>query len=235
MTTRVIVSSQNEFDACVAAGNFPVAVGCRIIVTQSIQLEAGDGATVVARGSSQPHVVARGHCQLSLFSSLFGFGRVIAECSDAVSVLVHGARAEVRGGRVTRVDISTQELWCEYYGVDVADGVATLFKAVDSDYSTSRARPRNIFYRPGETPSAPDWDGGAAECGGGLHFSPTPAMALEFNSGAKRFVACPVRLADIAVHPDGEYPQKVKARGCCAPVWEVDRRGARIVEPSEVA
>ena len=41
-------------------------------------------------------------------------------------------------------------------------------------------------------------------------------------------MACPVALKDIAVHPDGDYPQKVKARGCCAPVWEVDRNGKEL-------
>lgn len=53
-------------------------------------------------------------------------------------------------------------------------------------------------------------------------------MALEFHDSAKRFAACPVNLKDIAVHPDGQMPQKVKAKACCAPVWEVDRRGNKI-------
>ena len=59
----------------------------------------------------------------------------------------------------------------------------------------------------------------------GLHFSPHPKMALDFNPTAKRFVACQVKLSDIAVHPDGSYPQKIKAKGCCGPVVEVDRNG----------
>ena len=47
--------------------------------------------------------------------------------------------------------------------------------------------------------------------------------------GAKmRFVACPVRLADIVVHPNGIYPDKVKASGVCAPVYEVDQDGAPV-------
>ena len=37
-----------------------------------------------------------------------------------------------------------------------------------------------------------------------------------------------VALKDIAVHPNGDYPEKVKARGCCAPVWEVDENGVRV-------
>lgn len=53
-------------------------------------------------------------------------------------------------------------------------------------------------------------------------------MARSFNDAATKYVGCPVALADIAVHPDGCYPEKVKARGCCAPVFEVDEDGERI-------
>lgn len=63
------------------------------------------------------------------------------------------------------------------------------------------------------------------ECGGGLHFSPSPKHARTFNQTASRYIACPVALAEIAVHPDGDMPEKVKARGCCGPVWEVDEDG----------
>jgi hypothetical protein len=97
----------------------------------------------------------------------------------------------------------------------------TLFKAVGDNFIS----PKGGNYTPGTIPSAPDWDGGKIECGGGLHFSPAPRMARVFNDSAKRYVACPVALADIVVHPDGDYPEKVKSRGCCAPVWECDIDG----------
>jgi hypothetical protein len=41
-------------------------------------------------------------------------------------------------------------------------------------------------------------------------------------------MACPVALKDIVVHPDGLYPDKIKAKGCCAPVWEVDSDGNKV-------
>jgi hypothetical protein len=130
----------------------------------------------------------------------------------------------VRGGQVIEMeppDISTPAKWCDYYGASVEDGVATLYKALEEDFTASHG----MSYAPGSQPTAPDWDGGERECGGGLHFSPTPMHALEFNQDAKRFVGCPVNLADIVVHPDGAYPQKVKAPGCCGPCFEVDRDG----------
>jgi hypothetical protein len=32
----------------------------------------------------------------------------------------------------------------------------------------------------------------------------------------------------MAVVADPEYPDKIKAKGCCGPVWEVDEDGNRI-------
>lgn len=45
---------------------------------------------------------------------------------------------------------------------------------------------------------------------------------------AVKFVACPVRLEDIAVHACGRMPHKIKARGCCAPVREVNEDGEKV-------
>ena len=43
-----------------------------------------------------------------------------------------------------------------------------------------------------------------------------------------RFVACPVRLEDMVVHPNGDYPDKVKVSGVCAPVYEVHEDGTPV-------
>ena len=196
----------------------------RVVAWESSQprVEAWESSQprVEAWESSQPRVEAWGYVQLSLL------GRVIAKISAKVSVLIEGS-AEVQGGQQTRVSRSTAEEWCDYYGVAVKDGIATLYKALDENFVS----PHGISYAPGAMPVAEDWDGGARECGGGLHFSPTPAMARAFNAKAKRFCACPVRLAGIAVHSDGGYPEKVKARGVCAPCYEVDEDGERISVP----
>ena len=139
-----------------------------------------------------------------------------------VAVLIHDAQANVVGGQQTHVARATPKEWCEYYGVPVDDdGVAVLYKALDDDFRS----PHGMSYAPGTKPVASDWDGLARECGGGLHFSPRPLMAKEFHEAATKYAACPVRLADIVVHPDADYPQKVKARACCAPVWECDDLG----------
>jgi len=124
--------------------------------------------------------------------------------------------------------IESVEDWLSRYGIKPVRGRVTLYKALDDNYLSNH---NGFPYVPGSTPIAPDWDGGVEECGGGLHFSPTPGHALAFNPGATRFVACPVRVADLRCpQASDEYPSKIKARGCCAPVWEVDINGDAIGE-----
>jgi hypothetical protein len=115
--------------------------------------------------------------------------------------------------------------WAERYGVELDGTKCTLYKAVSGDYSS----PHGVPYRPGTQPAAADWDGGKRECGGGLHFSPSPVQALEFYAEAKRFVACPCDLKDAVFNADAVYPQKVKLPGVCGPVWECDMNGKAIV------
>ena len=172
---------------------------------------------VEAWESSRPHVVAWGYAQLSLF------GAVFATLSARCSALIHGTGAEVKGGRQICVRFKTVQDWCDYYGVEIKNGVAILYKALNDDFTS----PYGLSYAPGSQPVAPDWDGGQVECGGGLHFSPSPAMAMEFHASATKYVGCPVAVHECAVNPDGAYPQKVKAKRCCGPVFEVDRIGKR--------
>src|SRR2546430_1333638 len=129
------VKNQAELDAALAKGE-PVidcvAGALKAIIagraTPTIRVFAGVEINVEARESSQPHVEARGYAQLSIF------GRVIAQCSARVSVLISGKKAKVEGGQQTQVVIETPQEWCDYYGVEVKDGTAILFKALDNDF-----------------------------------------------------------------------------------------------------
>ena len=206
----------------------------RVVASGSSQprVEAYDSSQprVVASGSSQPRVEAYDSSQprveASDSSQLSVTGAVHGTASAQVAVLVDGDAPQIIGGQQTRVTRATVEQWCAYYGVPIRDGVVTLYKAVGDDCHTQGAH--RYAYVPGTTPVAPDWDGGVRECGGGLHFSPRPMLARKFAREATRFVACPVAVADIAVHQNGQCPEKVKARGCCAPVWECDEDGEAV-------
>jgi hypothetical protein len=171
-------------------------------------------------------VVAGGSVRVRAFGAAMvrARGEARVEATGGVSVVRHGAGAMVAGGATSPARPVTAAEWCEYYGVEVQDGVATLFKAVEDDFRTYHGG----FYGPGTEPFAPDWDGGERECGAGLHFSPRPTFALPHPGDAMRFVACPVRLEDIVPHPNGLYPDKVKARAVCAPVYEVHEDGTPV-------
>ena len=179
---------------------------------------------VEAWESSQPHVVARGSVQLHVRGSV----SVIA--TAAVAILVSGGSPKIEGGGfIQRVDISTPQKWCDYYGVEVRGGMALVGKIVGDRYVSKQG----CEYPIGGKPLAADWDGGEKECGGGLHFSPVPEMAREFDDTGKHRLICPVALTDMAVHPDGEYPQKCKARAVASPLWEVDAHGEPIDDVSK--
>ena len=138
--------------------------------------------------------------------------------------MIHDDQAQVVGGKQIKVRLKTSKEWCDYYGVDVKKGIVILYKGVNDDYSTQKG----VFYTPGSIPKAPDWDGGKAECGGGLHFSPCVSGTLQFRTDAHRFIACPVCIKDFKPFENAQYPDKIKAPGCCAPVWEVDRNGEKV-------
>jgi len=112
-----------------------------------------------------------------------------------------GHLGKISGGVIIEVPdpaTLTPADWCGYYGIAVARGAAVLYKAVDDDYSTNQARTAGIFYKPGLKVTAPDWQP-TAECGDGLHVSPRPFMARNYNKAATRYVAVKCKLADLVV------------------------------------
>ena len=174
---------------------------------------------VEAWESSQPRVEARGFVQLSIF------GKVIAKLSANCHVNIEGVGAKITGGKRTTVKKDTGADWLNYYGVRAKKGIAVLYKAVHYDYSSNHDR--SFKYIPGTKPEASKIDN--SECSEGLHFCPHPALCKEFINGDKiRYIACPVQVSEIMIHPNGLYPSKCKAKRVCAPCWEVDEDGNKI-------
>ena len=250
------VTTQMEFDAAVKAGHLEIRIiasahlwitvstpsNVNVEARGSSHVEAWESSHVVAWGSSHveawgsshvearesshvvawesSHVVAWGNVFIRLFSA------VKVKCAASVIVIVHGSNEAIEGGQKhIAVKPKTAKEWCLFWGVKVTKSIAVVFKGVNKDWVS----PKGTSYKPGTSPVAPDWDGGKVECGGGLHFSPCPSMTLEFNAAAEKFVACPIKLQDIVVHPDGSYPQKIKAKGVTGgKCYEVDREGNKI-------
>ena len=82
--------------------------------------------------------------------------------------------------------------WCAYHGVKVSRGIATVFKAVNDKWTTSRG----FDYSPGSKPVSPNWSD-MDDCGGGLHFGPTPVHAMAYFREATKFVAVGVKLSEL--------------------------------------
>ena len=223
------VRTQQELDAALAAGHYPQLVGggsftvggsATVRAWGSATVQASGSATVEAWGSAT--VRASGACQVIVR----GLANVIASAFVAVTIL--SAQAKVEGGvQITPPDTTTGAAWCEFYGVPVTEGVAVLYKAVEDDW---RGKTKTtVTYRPGEEPTAPDWDGGKAECGGGLHFFAHPWEGSRWCDGYKHILGCPVKVDELSAKgQSAQYPDKVKAPGVCAPVYEVNVDGERI-------
>lgn len=188
-----------------------------VVARENSSVVAWGNSSVVARENSS--VKARGNVFIRLYSA----SKIRATIN--VVIMQHDKAREISGGiKLDALKIETIRDWCEFYGVKIQGGFVTLYKALDSDFLS----PRGTSYAPGSKPEATDWDGGEKEFGKGLHFSPSPYMAKAFNRGAIKFVACPIRASEIALHPNGEYPEKVKARAVSKPCYEVDIEGKRV-------
>jgi hypothetical protein len=225
------LASVTAGDGCsvraLASARVEVLGNARVWAWGGAVVRARDDSTVTAWGSATVHAGGAAQVEALETAVVMAAGPVTVRAFGDAVVRARG-RAQVTPAPDPSPSRSAgASAWCEYYGVAVDDGVATLFKAVADDYTTYHGG----SYLPGTEPLAPDWDGGERECGAGLHFSPRPTFALMHPDDQARFVACPVRAADIVVHANGLYPDKVKAPGVCAPVYEVHEDGTPVGEP----
>jgi len=218
-------STQAEFDMHIKAGFGVVVKTGRFEAYGSSHVEARESSHVVAGGSSHVEAWESSHVEAweNVFIRLFSALKI--EASASVVIMLHGKAKTITGGKkIKAAKPATAIAWCKFHGVTVDAGVAVLYKAVNADYKS----PHGMSYAPKTRPKAEDWDDGKAECGGGLHFSPTPGHALSFHSSAKRFIACGVKVSEIVVHPDGNYPEKIKAPRVSGACYEVDRYGKKV-------
>ena len=208
----IIVKTQAELDAAVAAGS----QGIIIDSPAGVWLSVGGSATVQASGSAT--VEAWGSATVRAWDS------ATVRATPWVAVHLHGARATVTGGHiidVSALDLTDAPTWCAYHGVPVVDGVATLYKAIGDTWTTDRG----TDYSPGSAPEAADWRDDH-QCGGGLHFSPTPTQARDYHPSATRYVAVGVRLDELS--PILGSTPKAKARRVVVACREVTIDGTEV-------
>ncbi|WP_425451575.1 DUF7666 domain-containing protein [Branchiibius hedensis] len=135
---------------------------------------------------------------------------------------LHDARVTVDGGvviDVTKVDRTSIDGWIDYYGPDGNDdGTITVYKQVDENL-TAGHQWTPTTYAVGTKVKAADWQP-TAECGNGLHFSPTPQHTFTYADYENpRFLECRVKAANFVALGD-----KIKAKSCVV-VRELDQHG----------
>jgi len=197
-----------------------------------IDVTACDSSTVRAYGSST--VTAYGSSTVTAYGSstvrAYGSSTVTAcdsstvTAAPLVAVHLHHATASVTGGVIldhTGVADMDGKAWCEYHGVEVSRGIATLYKAVNDKWTTSRG----TDYSPGSKPSCDDWED-TDRCGGGLHFGPSPMHALSYHPDATRFVALGVHVSEL--RPINGGIAKAKAPRVVRECVEVDIDGKEV-------
>ena len=181
----ITVTTQQALDDAIAAGHEDIVVDS----------PRGVWVTVTASGSVTVRAFGSATVRASDSVTVTASDSATVTATPKVAVHLHSGRCTIAGGVLidhTIIDLTDPQTWCDYHGVPTVDGIATVHKAVDDDWTTGRG----TVYRPGATPSAPDWRDDH-ECGGGLHFSPHPWQAREYMPDATRFVAVGVAVADL--------------------------------------
>ena len=195
----------------------------------SATVRAYDSATVRAYGSATVHaygsatVHAYGSATVHAYGSatVHAYDSATVHATSHVAAHLHSATVQIKGGIHIKhfdLDLTDPKVWCKYHGVKVVKGVAQVFKAVDSNWTTSR----RVDYSPGALPTCLDWNPNN-DCGGGLHFGPTPTHALAYHEGATKFVRVGIALETL--NPILGSTAKCKAPSVITPCVEVDLDG----------
>jgi hypothetical protein len=189
----------------------------------SATVRAYDSATVRAYDSATVRAYDSATVRAYGSATVRAYGSATVTASKYVAVHLHSKKVKLTGGvviDVTDIDLSDRATWLDYHGIRTSRGRVVVFKAVDDKWSTDRG----FVYKPGAKLEAPDWNA-RNECGGGLHFSPSPSHALAYHNGATKYVAVSVAVDDLVPITGGTA--KCKARACKV-LHEVDLDGKKV-------
>ena len=151
----------------------------------------------------------------------------VLKSPTAVVWLMPGFTGKVTGrGHIIRVKNPTSiAQWAKRNDATIKAGRLLVGKALDADLKS----PHGTAYIPGTTVTAPDWDKGQTECGGGLHACSTPHESkMRYLTNAKRFVVLSVAVADCRKpQATDQMPDKIKFRTAKV-LYECDEDGKKI-------
>jgi hypothetical protein len=222
--TTVVVRNQAELDAALEEAGSAAWIDIEIRSERGVWLEVGSvpgSASVRAFGSASVNASGSASVSASGSASVSAFGSASVRATPHVAVHLHSSRAHIQGGVL--INNKTADTWLEHHGITVEDGRAIVYKAVDDALNSGHA----FAYPIGETVTDPHWRDDN-ECGGGLHFCPSPTQAQAYFEEATRFLACSVAVDDLRVIDDPYATPKLKARSAVV-LFEVDGHGERLV------
>ena len=197
------------------------------------EFEVYDGEKIaVLRENSHAELWGNSHAVLSENSHAVLRENSHAQCKSPYACGILKSLTSKCSGRHIGDKPLSPEKYLAYCGVDVVDDVALLYKSVNPDFSS--IHDPSVIYTIGKEVVAPDWDGSFRdECGKGLHLSPSIQQARSFHD-AGTYLACQVRISDIASLPaNAEYPDKIRVRAC-TPLYLVDKEGNKLNEAKPI-
>jgi hypothetical protein len=178
----------------------------------SATVQAYDSATVQAYDSATVQAYDSATVQAYGSATVRAYDSATVEASTHVAVHLHSARAVVTGGvliDIAALDLNDPATWCGYRGVQVHDGTALLYKAVNASLAAGHQYYKATTYTIGSDVTADDWRDDH-DCGGGLHVSPSPDQAKRYRPEGEtdtRYLRVAAALTDL--RPIGD---KAKAR-----------------------
>ncbi len=158
----------------------------------------GDSATIQSvRGSATIQRVG-GNANIKIYSSSASIKKAIQECviicQDCNPKIPEDAPNVIR----TKNALHDIKSFTSFYDDLVKGKTMTLYKSVNPDTECDFYTGK-ICYKDGATIKPTTFDPDPKrECGDGLHLSPTPEMALSYNTG--KIKVCEVAIKDIVVH-----------------------------------
>jgi hypothetical protein len=159
-------------------------------------VKAWDNSTVEAYDNSMVKAYDNSTVKAYGYSTVVGHHASVIICmlhDNPDAITVHDDAREI----ITKQWLHTVESFIDCYMQNVQnDGRILLYKSVKedlTDFFSGRIKYEGIV-------RCPDWDPNPnRECGGGLHLSPTPELALWHNEG--KILQCLVRPDDFVVYP----------------------------------
>jgi hypothetical protein len=161
-------------------------------------------------------------------STVMAYSESTVTAWSHTAVHLHSGGARIDGGVLidhTTLDESVPSVWAAYHGAQITGDTVTVYKAVRADLESAHG----TLYEIGSEVSCDDWLD-TDECGNGLHFSPSPAQASDYDSQATRWLECTVALSDLRPLTDGDTAKAKAPRAVV--VREVDIAGRALSSSS---